>query len=444
MQTYTSYKTSNIEWIGEIPSHWKVTKVKYIADIFGRIGYRGYTVDDIVEAGQGSIAISPANIQNDIFKIDNSTFISWDKYYESPEIMIFENDIILVKTGSTIGKTAIIPKDCPEMTINPQLVVLKNVKIDHKFFYYQTLCDYFKLSFEIEQTGSTTPTISQEKINSFPVLNLSYLEQQAIVNYLDHKTALIDELIIKKEKKIELLKEQRSALINHVVTKGLNPNAPMKDSGIDWIGEIPEHWERKKIKQISKIISKGTTPSTVGRELLDEGEVRYLKAENISDNKVMLFPSFFIDNETDKILSRSKLLENDILLVIAGATLGKVAILTKEFIPANTNQAVSFIRLKENHNVKYIWYWLSSSILQQQIWIDAVQSAQPNLSMENLGNFCFTFPPLFEQKDIVKFLDNQTTIIDKSIEIETQKIEKLKEYRQSLISNVVTGKIKVF
>jgi type I restriction enzyme, S subunit len=212
-------KPSGIEWIGDIPEHWNLTKVKFISTIFGRIGYRGYTVEDIVDEGSGAVTISPSNIKGDIFTLESFTSISWEKYKESPEIMVFENDIILVKTGSTIGKTAIIPKDCPEMTINPQLIVLKNIKINNRYFYYQTTCTYFKDSFFVEQTGSTTPTISQEKVNLFPILQIPTIEeQQQIVTYLDTQTNLIDQTINLEMQKIEKLKEYRQSLISNVVT----------------------------------------------------------------------------------------------------------------------------------------------------------------------------------------------------------------------------------
>ena len=212
-------KDSGFEWIGEIPGHWTKSKVKYVSSIFGRIGYRGYTVEDIVSEGEGVITISPSNIKNDIFTIEGeNTFLSYEKYEESPEIQIFTNDIILVKTGSTIGKTSIIPSDVPKMTINPQLVVLKELKIDNKYFYYQTVCEYFKKSFLVEQTGSTTPTISQEKINGFPILIPSRQEQLQIVEHLDSKTKEIDDLVQLEQKKIDLLKEYRQSLISEVVT----------------------------------------------------------------------------------------------------------------------------------------------------------------------------------------------------------------------------------
>lgn len=211
-------KDSGVEWIGMIPRGWEVKRVKHISKIFGRIGFRGYTTDDIVDEGEGVITISPSNIKNDVFNIENSTYLSWDKYYESPEIQIFSNDIIIVKTGSTIGKTSIIPFGTPEMTINPQLIVLKEIQLNNQYLYYQTTCKFIKESFDIEQTGSSTPTISQEKIKEFPVLNPPLSEQQEIVTYLDKETKLIDETISSEQKKIELLKEYKQSLISEVVT----------------------------------------------------------------------------------------------------------------------------------------------------------------------------------------------------------------------------------
>jgi type I restriction enzyme S subunit len=212
-------KDSGVEWIGKIPDGWGISKVKYISEIFGRIGYRGYTIQDIVSEEEGVITISPSNIKNDIFTIEgDNTYISYEKYYQSPEIMIKSEDIILVKTGSTIGKTSIIPRNVPEMTINPQLVVVKNIKIHNKFLYYQTTCDFIKKSFLVEQTGSSTPTISQEKINNFPILIPSNQEQEQIVDYLDKHIKEIDDLVSMEQRKIELLKEYRQSLISEVIT----------------------------------------------------------------------------------------------------------------------------------------------------------------------------------------------------------------------------------
>jgi type I restriction enzyme S subunit len=286
-------------------------------------------------------------------------------------------------------------------------------------------------------------TISFKHLSVEELLSPPLQEQQQIVKFLDEKTSIIDKLISTKERKIELLKEQRTSLINEVITNGLNPNVKMKDSGVEWIGEIPESWDKKKIKTISSIISKGTTPSTIGKEISDEGEFRYIKSENIVENSLSEYPQFFIDKETNELLKRSILFEGDILFVIAGASIGKTTILTKNFSNSNTNQAVSFIRLKENEKNRFVWYWLISPKIQEQMWIVAVQSAQPNLSMENLGNFYIPYPTIQEQQEIVEYLDKHTKEIDDLVQMEQKKIDLLKEYRQSLISEVITGKIKV-
>ena len=217
----------------------------------------------------------------------------------------------------------------------------------------------------------------------------------------------------------------------------MKPYPEYKDSGVKWIGEIPVGWLVKKIKHISQTISKGTTPSTIGKQVLVEGEIRFLRAENIINNKVVKNPQFFIDEETNNILKRSILVEGDILFVIA-ASIGKVAILHKEFCPANTNQAIAFIRLNNSEMKSYVWYWLTTSKIQEQVILDAVQSAQPNLSMEDLGNFSIPFPPKSEQTQIANYLNTKTQQIDQLIQNKQQKIKLLQEKQTAVINQAVT------
>jgi len=148
--------------------------------------------------------------------LESNTYLSWDKYYESPEIMVFSGDIILVKTSS-IGKITIIPNNVPEMTLNPQLVVLKNIELNSKFLYYQMVSSEFQHNFRLETTGGVTPTISQEKINNFCLTSPPFPEQEQIISFLDHKTQKIDDLIEKTAQKVELLKEKRLALVGNVI-----------------------------------------------------------------------------------------------------------------------------------------------------------------------------------------------------------------------------------
>ena len=281
-------------------------------------------------------------------------------------------------------------------------------------------------------------------------------EDEKIANFLDKKTSQFDSIISKKEALIEKLEEAKKSLISEVVTGKVKvvkssdgydlvkrSSDDMKDSGVEWIGEIPKDWEVKRIKQISNVISKGTTPSTIGREIADNGKIRFLKAENIYDGDICLTPQFFIDEETNKILKRSELKEHDVLFVIAGATIGKTAIVKKAHCPANTNQAISFIRLYNNINYKFVYFWLSSPKLQENMWLYAVQSAQPNLSMENLGNFHIVYPNKEEIDIITDYIEINTIKICEIMESIRYQIQKLKEAKQSLISEAVTGKIEI-
>lgn len=291
--------------------------------------------------------------------------------------------------------------------------------------------------------ASAQPVIASSVVQRLQIPIPPFSEQHRIADYLDRKCSQIDAIIARQQEVIEKLKAYKLSVITEAVTKGLNPHAPMKDSGVEWIGEIPEHWEIRKLKSIVDIISKGTTPSTIGSELRSCGEIHFLKAENIQNNRVVLEPEFYIDKETHSILKRSQLQENDILFVIAGATIGKTAILSGDAIPANTNQAVSFIRLKEKDDSKCVWYYLQSCYVKTILNQLSVQSAQPNLSMEDMGNFYLCYPPKKERNLIAEKLDNRCTEIDGIIYNKENLVLKLTGYKKSLIYEVITGKKEV-
>lgn len=224
------YKDSGIEWIGEIPEHWAAARMKNVATVIGRIGFRGYTIADIVSEESGVVSLSPGNIKNHTLDLNSCTYLSREKYHESPEIMVFENDIVLVKTGSTIGKVAIIPQGTPEMTLNPQLVVLKNISIENSFLYYLMISKYFQSYFKIYTAGGSTPAISQEKINNFKIIFPDSVEQKEIVSFIEAKTSKIDITIAKIKKEIALIDEYKSALINDVVTGKIDVRDAIKQN----------------------------------------------------------------------------------------------------------------------------------------------------------------------------------------------------------------------
>ncbi|MBQ1970432.1 MAG: restriction endonuclease subunit S [Paludibacteraceae bacterium] len=210
-------KDSGIEWIGDVPEEWEVCRIKNVASLFGRIGFRGYTSDDLNKDGEGAITLSPSNMLPMGMDYTNVTYLSWMKYHESPEIMIQNGDILMVKTGSSYGKVSYVDNLPKEATINPQILRIV-AKINSKYLGYYLQTPLFIYQVEGGVVGGTIPTISQEKINNFFVVIPPLAEQQAIADYLDKKCGEIDELITIKQQKIESLKEYKKSVIYEYVT----------------------------------------------------------------------------------------------------------------------------------------------------------------------------------------------------------------------------------
>lgn len=197
---------------------WTKTRIKYCADIFGRIGFRGYTTGDMVDAGEGAITLSPSNLQNLKLTYDKCAYISWDKYYESPEIMINNGDILFVKTGSSYGKIGYVAELPMEATINPQLIVFKNIRINSRFFLYSLQTDFMKYQIEQAVIGGTIPTMSQEKIKNFELYIPDEDEQDIITKFLDEECGKIDKIISMKECFVNEMEKYRKAFIYECVT----------------------------------------------------------------------------------------------------------------------------------------------------------------------------------------------------------------------------------
>ena len=211
-------KDSGVDWIGEIPEHWEIKKLKHVCQAFGRIGFRGYSTTDLVDEGEGCITLSPSNMRDGKMQYGRCTYLSWEKYEESPEIKVFNGDILFVKTGSTYGKSSIV-EDLPlEATINPQLLVFKNFTCNNMFLANVLQSTAIKTQVEISVIGGTIPTISQQKILNYVFPFPTEDEQYAIVEYVESKSAPINSAIKAAEKQISLLQERKQIIINDVVT----------------------------------------------------------------------------------------------------------------------------------------------------------------------------------------------------------------------------------
>jgi type I restriction enzyme, S subunit len=425
-QKYPAYKDSGVEWLGEIPEHWSLTRIgSHFEERKSKVSDKDFAPLSVTKQGILPQLDSAAKSNDG----DNRKLVR-------------KGDFVINSRSDRKGSSGIAIEDGSVSLIN---IVMKPISINPSFCNYLLKSNAFvEENYRIGHgIVADLWTTRYDEMKNIKIGVPPPKEQSLISNFLDDKTAKIDRAIAQKEKMITLLKERKQIIIQNAVTKGMDSNVKMKDSGVEWIGEVPEGWEVKRVKTCSSRISKGTTPSTEGRLILDDGKIRFIKAENIQDGLIANYPEHYIDEKTNEIIGRSKLQKNDILFVIAGATLGKVAIVSENHLPANTNQAVSFIRPLKDTNPIYLTIWLTCSFIKEIIWLQAVQSAQPNLSMEDLGNMPFLSPPQHEQISIVTHIEFQSTKIDKAIKLQEQQIEKLKELKSTLIDSAVTGKIKV-
>ncbi|MFN8431714.1 MAG: restriction endonuclease subunit S [Spirosomataceae bacterium] len=418
MKPYPIYKPTNIDWIGEIPEHWSQRKVAWSFDLIGSGTTPKSDSDLYYENGTNNWLLTGDLNDGEIFettkKITDYAIIETSSLKKYPV-----NSVVIAMYGATIGKLGILKI---ETTTNQACCVLaKSFYFDHKYVFYWLLSSresIINLSY-----GGGQPNINQEIVKGLRLTFPPLPEQQAIVAFLDQKTALIDELIAKKERKIELLKEKRTALINHVVTKGLDPTVKYKDSGIDWIGEIPEHWEVSKVKWELIFHNNLRVPIEADKRGERQGEYPYYGASGIID----FVDDFIFDGEYI-------LVGEDGANILSRST--PLAFLASGKFWVNNHAHILQVRKGQN---KYF----SMQIELNDFTTKASGSAQPKLTKEAIGELELVVPNISEQQRIVEYLENQTALIDQNISLELQKIEKLKEYRQSLISNVVTGKIRV-
>lgn len=430
MNKYEKYKNSGVDWLGEIPEGWEVNKFKSILTVHGRIGFRGYTVNDLVSEGEGAITISPSNMGDSNMIWDKVSYLSWKKYYESPEIMVEENDLLLVKTAS-IGKVAFVQNFNKKATINPQLLILKNISINRSFLYYQLISYVVQHQLMTEKIGSTIYTISENKVLNFKAINPPIQEQTAIANFLDDKTAKLDQAIAIKKQQIELLKERRQIIIHKAVTQGINPDVKLKDSGVEWIGIIPEGWEVKRLKYIAQI-NYGISPNEktyndeeIGTVLVN-GPVEYSKTDFGYTRSLKW--------TTEPVKFAKK---GDLLFCLRGSTTGRLNICHQDL---SIGRGCASIRANSNHQ-----FLIKAVIALKDKIIETFKgSTFPSITSFELNNYSVPVPPISEQKDIANYIETATIKIAAAISLKEQEIEKLKEYKSSLINDVVTGKVKVF
>lgn len=428
MQTYTHYKESGIDWIGQIPEHWVVRRFKYL---FNEINERSIDGnEDLLSVSQYTGVTKKLDKLEDGDLLTNASTLEGYKKVRKHQLV---SNIMLAWNGSLAfseynGITS--PAYC--------IYELKHDDV-YKYFHYLFKTDLYKSEFKRNSSGVIESRLRLYTDDFFSIWSVlpPIHEQEAIANFLDDKTAKIDALVQTKEQQIEKLKELRQAKIHQAVTKGLDASVPIKDSGIEWIGEIPAHWEVKKMKSISSKIGDGLhgTP-----EYDDSGEYYFINGNNLGDNKITIYDSTKLVNKKQFLLNKKPLNRQTILLSING-TIGNVSFYNDENVMLG--KSACYINLNKDINKEFISYFLNSKSFKDYYSIVLSGSTIYNLSLHSVANVSFAYPPIQEQEQIVAYLDEVTGKIDQAVTQKQEQITKLKEYKQSLINDVVTGKVKV-
>ena len=430
-------KESGIDWIGQIPEEWEVVRLQDIGDYKKGPFGSAITIDMFIEKSPGSYKVyEQKNAIRGNCEIGEA-YIPKSVYNNLKNFSVYPLDII-VSCAGTIGKCFILPEDCEQGIINQALMrvrVNKSVNLEYFLYIFDIVLSYAAIKYS---NGSAIKNIPPFNVlNKLRVTLPSNIEQHQIVNYLDKKTAQLDKAKALLEEQIQKLKDYRASLIYETVTKGLDKTVPMKDSGIDWIGQVPEGWGVKAIKYIFDEIGSGSTPKS-DNEMFYDGDINWIQSGDLYQTDTVTSVSKTISYQGFKSTSALKIYQPPfVALAMYGASVGNVAV---SYIDACVNQAV-VVMLGASEKVRFGKYAIEAS--KSNLIFSAQGGTQPNISQNLIKNWSIPQPKSEEQVQIVDFLDKKTVQIDKLIQIKNEQIENINRQRQTLIYDYVTGKRRV-
>ena len=433
MERYERYKDSGVKWIGEIPGHWGMYKLKYLFKL-NKNKNIGNKCNTILSLSYGKI-----KIKKDLN--EGLTPESYESYQllSTGDIVIRSTDLQNDHTSLRTGLVKI------EGAITSAYIGLKNLDMslcDSRFYHY-FLHDWDITKAIYNQGKGLRQSLNWDDIKNMliPVLDIS--EQTAIANYLDSTTAKIDEAIAQQQKMIDLLNERKQIIINNAVTKGLNPDAPMKDSGVEWIGEIPEHWEIKKLKDVCQAFGRIGFRGYSTTDLVDEGEgCITLSPSNMRDGKMQYGRCTYLSWEKYEESPEIKVFNGDILFVKTGSTYGKSSIVEDLPLEATINPQLLVFKNFTCNNM-FLANVLQSTAIKTQVEISVIGGTIPTISQQKILNYVFPFPTEDEQYAIVEYVESKSAPINSAIKAAEKQISLLQERKQIIINDVVTGKVKV-
>lgn len=443
---YDKYKDSGIAWIGEIPEHWIMGRIKNIIHAYKAGPFGSSLITSNLNNIGKYLIYTPEHIAANTTNLDSNLYLPDYRINEMGQFEIGIGDIVFPIVG-TLGRAMQITSDMPNGIINQRLSkfrLFENIICSNYFMWIFGKSDFYKIYIDMNCRGSFILNLTKLLIGNMPIMLPSLPEQQSIATYLDQKCGEIDELITLQEEMITKLQSYKQSVITEAVTKGLDKNVPLKDSGIERIGEIPEHWEASKtLFNLSMPITDGphTTP-----ELFEIG-IPFVSAEAVSFGNGRIdfsrIRGYISENFYQECCKKYVPQVDDIYMIKSGATTGRVAIVDTDIKFTIWSPLAVFRCNKERMLPRFLFYQLQSNGYQKQIELNWSYGTQQNIGMRTLEKLILSVPPLSEQQSISDYLDQKCGEIDELISIKQQKIEKLKDYKKSLIFECVTGKRKV-
>lgn len=440
-QPYPEYKDSGVEWLGLVPKHWNVCGFKrhILRNDGGVWGDEPSGVDDTM------VLRSTEQTVDGRWIIEQPAFRQLSQS-EKVSALLIENDLVITKSSGSanhIGKTTLVTSKLAALQCcysNFMQRVRTHSSFLPKLAWYVMNNRIAREQFNVASNSTIgLANLNGGMIGQLMVVVPSIAEQQTIVAFLDYETARIDQLIAQQQRLIELLKEKRQAVISHAVTKGLNPDAPMKDSGVEWLGEVPEHWVVTSIKHlVSHPIIDGPHVSPTKH---DEG-VPFISAEALAGGYINFDKKWgYISPEEHAIFSkRYSPRRGDILMVKLGATTGICAMVETDE-DFNIWVPLAVIRPKDSINSKFMLYLMKSDSVRNDIQISWTYGTQQTLGLATIANICVTMPSYDEQVEIVHHIEETIPVFENSITAAAKLESLLTERRTALISAAVTGKI---
>lgn len=421
---------------GAETGQWATIPLRYVCELNPSVSFEGFDEDT-------ELTFLPMDrVKSGYFLPNTDKFSKYASSYNAFE----EGDIVLAKVTPCFenGNIAIAQNlEGGKGFGSSELFVIRPKKGHRKFLFYYFQSSAFKQEGEASMTGAGgLKRVSPDLLRQHHLPCLDGETQRLIADYLDRETARIDALVAEKEKMLALLEEKRAALISRAVTRGLDPTVPLKPSGLDWLGDIPVHWEVWKLKYVVEKIGSGITPKGGAESYQSEG-IPLFRSQNIHFDGLRMDDIVYVDGDTHESMSNSKVFEGDVLINITGASIGRCYYIENLRGEANVNQHVCIVRPAPEIETKFLYFTLRSDVGQHQVDLSQSGSGREGLNFESLGNFSVVIPPLSEQLAIIQRLEtagNRSTELLNEIR---SSIERLKERRAALITAAVTGQIPV-